>query len=282
MSVEALHGGHSHDSGHEVSNDPHEYYAHHYVNRAQSDESYLVGMWTFLVTEIMFFGALFAAYTIYRVQMPEIFEEVSRDHLDVKLGFINTLILLSSSLSMALGVRCAQLKNKQGQLFYIGLTLLCAFGFLGVKTVEYGHKIENHLVPGANFVYEGTTPTGTATKTEAETMEEMSSLSSAPKIVKTATGTEIRRRPGDDIQKAQKAQIFLGLYFIMTGLHGFHVIIGILLLGALWTMIGADHPAVKDFMPIEMAGLYWHFVDIVWIFLYPLMYLIKPAFSKLF
>ncbi len=278
MSVEALHSGHSHS---EVV-DPHEYYAHHYVNRAQSDESYIVGMWTFLVTEIMFFGALFAAYVIYRVQMPEIFDEVSRDHLDVKLGFINTLILLSSSLSMAFGVRNAQLKNKQGQLFCIGLTLLFACGFLIVKTVEYGHKIENHLVPGANFVYEGTPVNASAAPSEGELMGKMTSEGAGPEKVKTATGIDIRRRPGDDIQRAQKAQIFLGLYFIMTGLHGFHVIIGILLLGALWMMIVADHPAVKDFIPIEMAGLYWHFVDIVWIFLYPLMYLIKPDIHKLF
>ena len=270
MSVEALHDGHSHGE----SSDAHESFAHHYVNRAQQDESYIVGMWTFLVTEIMFFGALFAAYVIYRVQMPEIFDEVSRDHLDVKLGFLNTLILLSSSLSMAFGVRYAQLKNKSGQLFCIGITLVFAFGFLVVKYKEYSHKIELNLVPGAHFVYEGVHVGNANIPTEPEVSMD-SKASYGPDRVKTTTGITVKRRPGDDVKKAEKAQIFLGLYFIMTGLHGIHVVIGIFLLGALWIMIKWNHPLAKDFMPIEMAGLYWHFVDIVWIFLFPLMYLIS-------
>ena len=276
MSVEALHDGHSQGE----SSDAHESFAHHYVNRAQQDEAYIVGMWTFLVTEIMFFGALFAAYVIYRVQMPEIFDEVSRDHLDVKLGFYNTLILLTSSLFMALGVRAAQLKSKKGQLFWIGLTLLCAFGFLGIKYKEYSHKIELNLVPGAHFVYEGAHAGNAHNPSEAELLA-ASKPSYGPDRVKATTGIAVKRRPGDDVKKAEKAQIFLGLYFIMTGLHGIHVIIGIFLLGILWFMIKYNHPLAKDFMPIEMSGLYWHFVDIVWIFLYPLMYLIKPSLELL-
>src|SRR5205085_7250479 len=113
-------------------------------------ESYIVGMWTFLVTEIMFFGALFLAYAVYRSQYST--EVTAASHqLNITLGFVNTLILLTSSLTMAFGVRAAILKKKNHQLLFIGLTILCAFGFLTVKYFEYSAKIQHNLVPGATF-----------------------------------------------------------------------------------------------------------------------------------
>ena len=214
----------------------------------QQNESYIVGMWSFLVTEIMFFGGLFLAYTIYRARYPAIFNEVSQ-LLDWKLGFLNTLILLSSSLSMAFAVRNAQLAKRGATIRCLLITILFAFGFLVVKTVEYTNKYQHHHIPGASFSYGA----------------DESAL--------------IRAKPATADNVQQQAQLFLSLYFAMTGLHGVHVIIGILMLGALALMYAARSKIVEDYMTTEMIGLYWHFVDIVWIFLYPLLYLIHPQLT---
>jgi cytochrome c oxidase subunit 3 len=127
--------------------------SHQFEDLDQQNESYLVGMWAFLVTEIMFFGGLFFAYTIYRTRFGDTFRIASQE-LDWKLGFVNTLILLTSSLSMAFAVRNAQLARKNATLRCLAITLLCAFGFLGVKTVEYTTKWNHHLVPGPSFRFE--------------------------------------------------------------------------------------------------------------------------------
>lgn len=208
--------------------------AHQFSSIEQQDECYNVGMWAFLVTEIMFFGGLFGAYAIYRLAYPDAFT-ASSAHLDAKMGCVNTFILLTSSLTMALAVRGAQLRDRKKQLFWLTLTVLFAFGFLVVKYFEYGAKIEHHLVPGPGFVFD-----------EAGAVR-------------------------------GQAQMFFSLYFAMTGLHGIHVIIGIIMMFIFMGMLAKKHPTVmKDHMPMEMGGLYWHFVDIVWIFLYPLLYLIHP------
>jgi cytochrome c oxidase subunit III len=239
MSVQALHAhGHAHDPNQ----------AHQFEDMAQQNESYIVGMWAFLVTEIMFFGALFLAYTTYRSLNPEVFIDAHR-HLDVVLGGTNTVVLLASSFFMAMAVRASQLQHKRGQLIWLTLTILCAFAFLGIKTVEYKAKIDHHLVPNQTFEYHSLAPHGGASA-EAAANPQHSTIS-----------------PG-------KAKIFFLLYFIMTGLHGIHVILGILVLGTIWLMVKFNHPYIRYFMWMEMAGLYWHFVDIVWIFLFPLFYLI--------
>ncbi len=286
MSTEALHGNHD-----EVL-DAHTHVAHQFEERAQQDESYIVGMWTFLVTEVMFFGALFIAYTVYRFLYPTDIAAASNE-LNVKLGFINTLILLTSSLSMAFAVRNAMLKRKKELLMCLGITLLFAFGFLVVKTFEYKSKFTHHLVPGYDFQWP---PHGSAHEASAASGEGSGAGHSAGAGNDTAhnasaneggagmptSGTEFMRsggtfdKPNYSVSQKDHAELYIGLYFIMTGLHGLHVVIGILILGAMWIMYKYDHPAVADFMPLEMAGLYWHFVDIVWIFLYPLLYLINP------
>lgn len=232
------------DHGH--AHDPNQ--AHQFEDMAQQNEAYIVGMWTFLVTEIMFFGALFLAYTTYRSLHPEVFIDAHR-HLDVWLGGTNTVVLLSSSFFMAMGVRAAQLQRKSAQLFWLALTIMCAFAFLGIKTVEYKAKIDHHLVPNQNFHYHSVEENGGASA-EASVNPEKSNIPQG------------------------EAKIFFLLYFIMTGLHGIHVVIGILVLSTLWLMIKFNHPYVRYFMWMEMGGLYWHFVDIVWIFLFPLFYLI--------
>jgi len=194
----------------------------------QRDASSL-GMWVFLVTEILFFGGLFLAYTVYRSQYARAFAEASR-HLDITLGTFNTAVLIVSSLTMALAVFSAATGRRRALLLFLIATMVLGGVFLGVKAVEYGHKFHDHLVPGLHF-----------------------------------------RFPGP---YARQAEIFYSLYFAMTGLHAAHMIIGIgiftWLLYASWR--GRFTPAYNT--PVEMGGLYWHFVDIVWIYLFPLLYLI--------
>jgi len=245
MSANAIALGHGEldDHGH---HDPNQ--AHQFDDMDQQNESYIVGMWTFLVTEIMFFGALFLAYVLFRSSHPYSFVDAHR-HLDVLLGGINTVVLLSSSLFAALAVRGAQLQNKFQQLFWLALTLVCAFGFLGIKTKEYTHKFEEHLYPGSTFHYHSVGEHGGPSESAALSPEK------------------------SNIPQGQ-AELFFVIYFCMTGLHGIHVLIGIVTIGTLWLMIKFNHKNTNYYMWVEMAGLYWHFVDIVWIFLFPLFYLI--------
>ncbi len=194
----------------------------------QKDASSL-GMWLFIAQEMMFFGGMFLAYTVYRNLYPAAFAEASH-HLDWKLGGINTAVLILSSLTMALAVHAAALGHRRKIVLYLILTVVLGSIFLGVKVVEYGDKFEHHLVPGAHFQFEG--------------------------------------------PNARPAQIFYSLYFAMTGLHALHMIVGIpiLLILAWFAHRGRYGPAYHT--PVEMTGLYWHFVDIVWIFLFPLLYLV--------
>jgi cytochrome c oxidase subunit 3 len=194
----------------------------------QRDASSL-GMWVFLVTEILFFGGLFLAYTVYRSQYARAFAEASR-HLDITLGTFNTVVLIVSSLTMALAVFSAATGRRRALLVFLIATMVLGGVFLGVKAVEYGHKFHDHLVPGAHF-----------------------------------------RFPGP---YARQAEIFYSLYFAMTGLHAAHMIIGIGILTVLVLQARKGRYGPDYYTPVEVSGLYWHFVDIVWIFLFPLLYLI--------
>ena len=237
MSVEVSHGGQEHAHGH---GDPE--LIHQYEDMVQQNESYTVGMWSFLVTEVMFFGALFLAYAIYRSANPGAYYSLSKSSLNVPVGAINTMVLLFSSWCMAMAVHGAQKKRQAQQLISMGITIICAFVFLILKfSLEWSVKIKEHHVPGPDFLY-------------------------------------INPHPDQfPFVQQNQAQMFFSLYFAMTGLHAIHVIIGILIMGLMWFMIKFKHPAMKYYMWMEMIGLYWHFVDIVWIFLFPLFYLIpKP------
>ncbi len=205
-----------------------------YEDIDQQQESYIVGMWAFLVTEIMFFGALFLIYILYRWNYQTDFYLVHKQ-LDWVLGGVNTLNLLVSSFFMALAVHFAQKKQTKPQLAMLGLTLVCAFIFLVIKYFEYSSKISHGLFPNANFSY-GMVP--------------------------------------GQLGDPEHARLFLSLYFAMTGLHGIHVIVGIIIISALMIFTVRKAPTITDYIPTEMVGLYWHFVDLVWIFLYPLFYLI--------
>ncbi len=223
-----------HGDGHGHHNDA---VHHQYEDIEQQNESYIVGMWTFLVTEVMFFGALFFTYSLYRFAYQLDFWQAHR-HLNIPMGAVNTVILLLSSFTMVLAVYGAQTHNRKMVLVNIGLTIACAFGFLVIKYFEYMGKINDNLVPGIGFT-------------------------SDPSVLHGAN--------------LNHAQLFYGLYFGMTGLHGVHVVVGILILGALamfWYK--RNRLVTNDFIPTELVGLYWHFVDLVWIFLFPLFYLM-PA-----
>jgi cytochrome c oxidase subunit 3 len=263
MSVEVAEAhGHHHD--------PH--LQHQFQDMDQQNESYVVGMWTFLVTEIMFFGALFLAYTVYRRDNPAVFLEVHH-HLNVFMGATNTMVLLTSSLTMAMAVYHAQMKNRRMQMMFLGITILFSFCFLVIKGFEWREKFRDNHVPGPSFQYkiEPNEGHGASAKRQPER--------TTPVPVTHLSGDTKVDFPKDTMQPdyAAKAQLFFSLYFAMTGLHAFHVIIGILVMGALFFMLMFKHPSVDYYMPVEMAGLYWHFVDIVWIFLFPLFYLIPSS-----
>jgi len=204
--------------------------AHHFDDLEQQHETGTLGMWAFLVTEVLFFGGMFGAYAVYRSSYPEAFMRAS-SHLNVDLGGINTIVLICSSLTMALTVYAAQKGSKNGIILGLLSTLFFGAVFLGVKVVEYHDKWVHHLIPGPNFQF-----------TEG-----------------VYGGPE---------------QLYFALYFAMTGMHAFHMIIGMVIM--VWMIFKARR---GDFTPghhplVENFGLYWHFVDIVWIFLFPLLYLI--------
>lgn len=201
----------------------------HFEDLAHQRAASALGMWVFLITEVMLFGGLFTAYVVYRSAYAAAFAEASR-HLDVALGGINTGVLIASSLMMALAVHSSQAGNRRMLALFLFLTMLLGLLFLGVKAIEYHDKYSHNLVPGISFRYPGANP--------------------------------------------GQAELFLALYFVMTGLHALHLIVGIGVLAVilLLALLGRYSPDYHT--PVELAGLYWHFVDIVWIFLFPLFYLI--------
>jgi cytochrome c oxidase subunit 3 len=211
--------------------------AHQFENLEQQQDADTLGIWVFLVTEIMFFGGLFAAYAIYRWFYFAAFAGGSRI-LDVRLGALNTVVLLGSSLTMALSVRSAQTGNRRALVLFLILTMILGGVFLGVKAYEYDQKFVEHVVPSLNWAPEGVVLAHLA--------------------------------PGG----VEHGQLYFIFYFAMTGLHALHMIIGMGLL--LWLVLRArkGNFTPNYFAPVEVVGLYWHFVDIVWIFLFPLLYLI--------
>jgi cytochrome c oxidase subunit 3 len=203
--------------------------AQHFSEPEQQLESNKLGMWLFLVTEILLFGGLFCAYIIFRSMHPQAFHECHK-LLDWKLGGINTVVLLVSSLTAALAIRAAQVNDKAGIKLNIIITLLCAATFMVIKLVfEWPAKFEHGYLPGYHFMA--------------------------------------------DVANPDQAHIFFGLYFLMTGLHGIHVVLGGILFT--WLLVktykGQFHSGW--WQPLELAGLYWHVVDLIWIFLFPLFYL---------
>ena len=205
MSGQSTHHGPG-SAGHEAHMDP-----------ATARAAATLGIWTFLATEVLLFGGLFTAYVIFRIKYPQMFYE---DHLKLNrvMGAVNTIVLICSSLTVALGIAAIR-KGKVALLrFYLFLTLLLAATFLGIKYVEYTEKFSHGLSPGTD--------------------------------------------------------IFFSLYFMLTGLHGIHVLAGMIVLGTVRFLAGKGRYSESYHTPVEISGLYWHFVDLVWIYLFPLLYLV--------
>ncbi len=204
--------------------------AHQFDDREQQKDASTLGMWIFLATEILFFGGMFLGYIVYRWLYPEAFALASQK-MDLALGTINTAVLLTSSLTMALAVRAAQVGSRKGTVLLLVATMALGVIFLGIKGIEYYHKIVEHLVPGPKFEF--------------------------------------------DPAHAAHAEIFFVLYFLLTGVHALHLLIGVGLTGVIAFMAWRGRFSPEYYSPVEISGLYWHFVDVIWIFLFPLLYLIN-------
>ena len=219
---------------------------HHFETEEQQREAGSFGMWLFLLTEIMFFGGLFFAYLLYRNWYYPAFA-VASNQLSVPLGGTNTAILITSGFFMALGVWAAEVRKRKMLVVTLIFTTLFGMAFIGIKYDEYHEKWEKHHIPGAQFdVSDFVNPAANGITDEQPLSPDM----------------------------AQHTQIFFFLYFAMTGMHAIHMIVGAGLLITLIIMAARDRFTAEWYTPVEMIGLYWHFVDIVWIFLFPLLYLI--------
>jgi cytochrome c oxidase subunit III len=211
---------------HEVGRAP---TAHHFEDLEQQHEAGRLGMWAFLVTELLFFGGMFAAYAVYRALYPGAFDRASQE-LDVVLGTINTVVLIGSSLTVAMAVHAAQLGRARAISGWLWATLGLGLLFVGIKAAEYSHKIDEGLLPGPGFVFRG--------------------------------------------QVGGAEQLFFAMYFAMTGVHAFHMLIGFGLILWLLVLVRRGAFSAHHHPHVEIFGLYWHFVDIVWIFLFPMLYLL--------
>lgn len=361
------HGGHGHEHP--------PFLAHHWETPQQQFEAGKLGMWLFLVTEVMLFGGLFCAYSVWRGQHPELFKYGSH-FLNTTLGAINTAVLIVSSLTMAWGVTCAQKSQKWGLILCLILTLLGAMTFLGIKYFEYKAKFDHGLFPGIRFYqpadhYEsgahpsaphveegmadqrtpGSTPAHGVQQTDGEMVSsehalvmgevaaqapahpappsagasaapttasasttpaahsgfELQTLAitpatapdippvDAPSFAPAATGPagldpqatfesepvrlenprqEAHTPPLKDPARPPNTHMFFNIYFMMTGLHGVHVFVGMIIIGWLLVRAFKGHFNSEYFTPVDLGGLYWHIVDLIWIFLFPLFYLI--------
>jgi len=274
---------------------------HQFEDMKQQEESVSIGMWLFLVQEIMFFGGLFSAYLVFRSKYPMAFAAGS-NHLDAFWGGLNTIVLIVSSLTMALTVYYAQKGNRNMQVILIVLTMFFGSVFLGVKAIEYSKKYNDGLIPVAGLnkrVKESHDDTG---HEAAKPCYELGHGTEEHKyvnphgefqwrdcsLVKLAqdnnyltqaekngyfSGSEI-----DPDKFRDKVRLFYWLYFVMTGLHALHMVVGLGLMSWLLYKAWKNTYSAEYYMPVEMSGLYWHFVDIVWIFLFPLLYLLGRHF----
>ena len=202
---------------------------HHFSDSQQQHESSQLGMWLFLVTEVLMFGGLFCAYAILRAWYPEMFFHAHKV-LDVMMGSVNTVVLITSSLTMALSIHAIQNNNQKAGVKYLTVTLILASVFLIIKYFEYSHKIHLGQLPGKFYTF---------------------------------TGIE-----------GNNPHLFFSMYFLMTGLHGIHVVGGMAVIYWMMRRMKRGEFSSEYYTPVEIVGLFWHLVDLIWIFLFPLFYLI--------
>jgi cytochrome c oxidase subunit 3 len=193
----------------------------------RDDQASKIGMWLFLFTEMLLFGGLFVVYSVYRYRNPEAFHLAAKE-LSVFIGTLNTIILLTSSATIAMSITAIQKKSKKLALLFISITILLGLAFLVNKYFEWGEHIREHIYPGSSVL--------------------------------------ALRGQGD--------VLFYGLYFFMTGLHALHIIIGLVFISIITSKIVRDKITWDNHVLLENSGLYWHLVDLIWIFLFPLFYLI--------
>ncbi len=209
---------------------PGEFLQHHFTTAEQQADAGRIGMWLFLVTELLLFGGLFVGFAIMQSLHREAFVAAHR-HLDRMLGFINTVVLLTSSYTMAMAVHSARTDRRKRVIVYLLLTLICAGIFLGIKYVEYSHKFHEGLLPGRFYSHKGDTVPGQF--------------------------------------------MFFSFYFMMTGLHGLHIVGGMVVMAWVLRRAARGDFSHSYYTPVDLTGLYWHLVDLIWIYLFPLLYLIK-------
>jgi len=241
MSAHAEHGDHPH------------YLAHHFHSMDQQNAANKMGMWLFLVQELLFFGGLFMAYAAIRYLYGDTFTAVQeRSLLDIPMGALNTIVLLTSSLTMALAVRAAQTEERGKLKMHLLLTTAFACGFLIIKFIEYSHKIHEGLLPGRSFTYDGW------------------------ELGRDSSGRVIGAiNESGSLVVDQAPQLFFSIYFMMTGVHGLHVLIGVGVILYLYFRARRGEFNAENYSAVENIGLYWHLVDLIWIFLFPLLYLAK-------
>lgn len=205
------------------------YLAHHFSDTTQQSESAKLGMWVFLLTEILLFGGLFVTYAVFRSWNPDMFYNAHKQ-LNVTLGTMNTVVLITSSVTVALAIRSIQLNRKKQSIALLAATLTLAAVFLVIKYFEYSHKFHLGQLPGKFYTYTGL--------------------------------------------KGTNPHIFFSVYFAMTGLHGLHVMAGMIVISIMIIRTSRNKFSSEYYTPVELTGLYWHLVDIIWIYLFPLLYLI--------
>jgi cytochrome c oxidase subunit III len=241
---------------------------HHFDDMEQQREASTFGMWVFLLTEIMMFGGLFVAYLIYRIKYYDAFVAGSSS-ISVNWGFANTLVLIGSSFTMAMAVWAAQKGIRRWQVWFLVFTMILGAVFLGIKAKEYYDKYEECHIPG-HVIGKGFSATGGPGCEKGDITGEI--IENAHRHHKPVTPQSAR-------QIAEQTEIFFSFYFAMTGLHAFHMVIGLGLLSWLLFRAWRGDFGPEYYTPVELGGLYWHFVDIVWIYLFPLLYLISRTRS---
>ncbi|HVK13379.1 MAG TPA: cytochrome c oxidase subunit 3 [Gemmataceae bacterium] len=224
---------------------------HHFEDIEQQRGAERLGMWMFLATEILFFGGAFLAYTVYRLMYPKDFAAIS-GQLNVLIAGINTVLLLTSSLTMTLAIRAAQYGHNGPLRFYLGVSILLGSAFMGFKAYEYAQDYHEGLVPWtSNF--------------GQETLHG----DSQPLIKKWEA----------DGVAPQRVRLFMSFYFILTGIHGVHLVVGIGVISYLWVRAYLKTLTPDKYVAVEVTSLYWHLVDAIWLFLMPLLYLAGPHHS---
>ncbi len=220
------------------------HHAHHFESAEHEYETAKQGVWAFLVTEILMFGGLFVGYAIFHHLYPEVFK-IGSTFTDWRLGTANTVVLLTSSLTMALGIYYIQKGEKKKSMNMLLITVLCGAIFMGIKYVEYSHKIHLGLKPGSWY-----------TADAAEVLKHVS------------------ERYKDITAVPDNLPLYFSFYYMMTGLHGIHVLLGMGLILWVWFRMGRNEFGPHHFTAVEGVGLFWHLVDLVWIYLFPLLYLV--------